>query len=172
MSSSGKKAAHLFLRVGAQKDKVLLLKHRNNKWGTPGGEVDPGETFWQAMKREFREETGVKLPRLSNIQHVDTYQGKVRIYVADLNVPVDTVLPKHMRTSETKGWTTVRISELNGMRSLQNVRPGSAPRRADDVVCGDPAARDRAHYIASRRIVCGSRRKKGGGQRACDYNMR
>ena len=132
MSSSGKKAAHLFLRVGAQKDKVLLLKHRNNKWGTPGGEVDPGETFWQAMKREFREETGVKLPRLSNIQHVDTYQGKVRIYVADLNVPVDTVLPKHMRTSETKGWTTVRISELNGMRSLRGgVRSGiRAARRA------------------------------------------
>ena len=129
-------AAHLFLRVGARKDHVLLLRHRHGKdgkkWGTPGGEVDPGETFWKAMKREFREETGVKLPRLTNIQHVDTYRGKVRIYVADLSVPLQTVLPPTLNTPEITGWTTASIGQLEHRSDLRGgVRSGiRAARRA------------------------------------------
>ena len=83
--------------------------------------MDPGETFWQAMKREFREETGVKLPRLTRVRSVDTYHGKVRIYVADLPGPVDRVLPppRALRTAETRGWTTAPLRTLMQRKNLR-----------------------------------------------------
>lgn len=40
---------------------VLLLHHRETRqWMLPGGEVDSGETFFAAAKREYWEETGEK----------------------------------------------------------------------------------------------------------------
>lgn len=45
-------------------DGKILLLHRHahklegNKWGVPGGKVDPGESPLDAMRRELKEETG------------------------------------------------------------------------------------------------------------------
>jgi len=43
--------------------KILLVQTRkwSNKWGTPGGKVDYGETLVQAFIREVEEETGIIL---------------------------------------------------------------------------------------------------------------
>ena len=57
----------------------MLLKHRRlGIWVQPGGHVDPGETPWDAARREGMEETGLTLrfpaggPRLA---HVDVHPG-------------------------------------------------------------------------------------------------
>jgi ADP-ribose pyrophosphatase YjhB (NUDIX family) len=45
--------------------RVLLLLHRGPRapfWATPGGGLDPGESFRDAARRELREETGLELP--------------------------------------------------------------------------------------------------------------
>ena len=44
-------------------DEVLLVKTRkwSNKYGTPGGKIDYGETMEQAYYREVREETGLEI---------------------------------------------------------------------------------------------------------------
>lgn len=48
-------------------DKILLLKvrskssHDANKWEIPGGKVKNGEFFDDALRREFLEETGLKI---------------------------------------------------------------------------------------------------------------
>ncbi|MGH3267664.1 MAG: NUDIX hydrolase [Trebonia sp.] len=44
--------------------RVMLLRYdENGVWATPGGSLEPGETYRQAVIRELREELG--------IQHVD-----------------------------------------------------------------------------------------------------
>jgi len=49
--------------------RLLLFRFENKRgalagktfWATPGGEVEPGETFEQAAQREMFEETGVRI---------------------------------------------------------------------------------------------------------------
>jgi 8-oxo-dGTP pyrophosphatase MutT (NUDIX family) len=53
-------------RIGAfativDEQRRVLLCHRADSdfWGQPGGGMEPGETPWQAVAREVREETGL-----------------------------------------------------------------------------------------------------------------
>ncbi len=46
-------------------EQLLLVRNRRRndsvEWSTPGGVVDPGETFLQALGREVLEETGIQV---------------------------------------------------------------------------------------------------------------
>jgi len=54
-------------------DRILLHNRSKNDWHgytLPGGHVEPGESFVDAVIREFKEETGLTVigPRLSGIK--------------------------------------------------------------------------------------------------------
>lgn len=62
---------------------VLLLKHKRlGIWLQPGGHIDPGETPWDAARREAREETGLAVDfagpfddGIPELIHVDVHAG-------------------------------------------------------------------------------------------------
>lgn len=62
---------------------ILLLVHRRlGIWLQPGGHVDPGETPWEAARRETVEETGIDVQfidaspdRPPALAHVDVHAG-------------------------------------------------------------------------------------------------
>jgi 8-oxo-dGTP pyrophosphatase MutT (NUDIX family) len=76
----------------------LLLQERDEhpvidpeKWGLPGGHLDPGEEFEHAAYRELAEETGVVLPpggltfwRELEVDHTEAYgtHDRMRVYAA------------------------------------------------------------------------------------------
>ncbi|MGM0878789.1 MAG: NUDIX domain-containing protein [Bacillota bacterium] len=69
-----------------EENKILLQERVDNeKWSLPGGQIEPGETVEDAIKREVREETGVdvRVNKIvgvySNPNHVIAYEdGEVR----------------------------------------------------------------------------------------------
>ena len=47
--------------VTNERGEVLLVKSPWRGWEYPGGLIEPGETFQEALKREVREESGVEI---------------------------------------------------------------------------------------------------------------
>ena len=47
--------------ISNDKGEILLVNSPRRGWEYPGGIIEPGETFEQALKREVREESGVEI---------------------------------------------------------------------------------------------------------------
>ena len=126
-----KGAAHLALLVGRNYDRILLLRHKHGKlWGTPGGEIDikkngKVEEYFEAMKREFKEETGAILPQLFDIRHLQPY-SKIRLYVAKTDNDLRSILPANnsLKTTETDKWAIPKISDVFKSNSRYPLRGG------------------------------------------------
>jgi 8-oxo-dGTP pyrophosphatase MutT (NUDIX family) len=71
--------------------RVLLVRQRGgpfkDAWLLPGGGLEPGESFEQALSREMREETGLEVTGIREIARYDvrapSFQGDVRLYGGD-----------------------------------------------------------------------------------------
>jgi ADP-ribose pyrophosphatase YjhB (NUDIX family) len=66
-----------------KKNELLLVNHKKNGrsyWLLPGGGVEHGESFHEALKREFMEELSMELDKIGDLflVHDTVYPGKER----------------------------------------------------------------------------------------------
>lgn len=55
------------------KDKFVLVNSNNDHWGPPGGGMEKGENFDQALRREVLEESNMKILNYEMIGYQDFY---------------------------------------------------------------------------------------------------
>ncbi len=62
---------HAFCFYG---DKLVLVNHPKSGWMPPGGSIEPGETYEEAVIREVKEETNMRVIFQRLIGFQDTYE--------------------------------------------------------------------------------------------------
>ncbi|MGL6298380.1 MAG: NUDIX hydrolase [Methanobacteriaceae archaeon] len=105
-------------------NKVLILKRHPksttnpNKWELPGGKVDAGEDFENALVREFIEETGLEIEMgdlISAVQedfpHKKTVAIIMNAYINSKDI-VDCELPEVKISHEHIGWKWATLGEI------------------------------------------------------------
>lgn len=55
-------------------DKMILVHHPKSGWMPPGGGIEPGETYEEAVMREVAEETNMKVTHQQLIGYQDIYE--------------------------------------------------------------------------------------------------
>lgn len=90
-----KHSVHVVLFKDDTNTEILCVSRKDNHkdFGLPGGKVDPGETNEEALIREVKEETGLKIKNLYKVlsMHKDGYMGHT--YISDWEGEINTDEP-------------------------------------------------------------------------------
>jgi 8-oxo-dGTP pyrophosphatase MutT (NUDIX family) len=104
--------------MDAADESVLLLRqsYGDQRWGLPGGAVEPGETILDALRRECREELSVdvEIGPLTGWYYHREFESQVGIFRCGLSSTAEIQLsPEH---SEFR-WTP--ITQLSGVQATR-----------------------------------------------------
>ena len=117
--------------------RILLFRHRdpygNAFWATPGGGVEPGETFEQAARRESGEELGAVPTALRDAGERDiTFPWGNRIIVQEERYFLATIDPAHISfgaAHQEEGVEEVRWWSRAELEHDKSVRPSDLCER-------------------------------------------
>ena len=107
-------ARYLFIRRG------LKLKRAPGWWCFVGGEVDPGETYSEAIVREVQEEVGLVVRPLDKVHESISPNGEYRLHWlrVELSHAPQTIVPHPDEVAEVR-WLSAEAG-----RSLEPILPG------------------------------------------------
>ena len=122
-----------FVGVGAlikRNDEILIVKRGNEPgkglWSVPGGLVETGETLIEAVKREIKEETGLKIKVLKLIDVLENIvrdeNGKVRFHYVLIDFLAEPIGGKLTPRSDILDAKWVRISDLDKFKVTNTLR--------------------------------------------------
>jgi len=103
--------------------RVLLVRHAGvekpdyGDWLLPAGSVEGGESLEQALKREMKEETGLRIRVIRKlVELIDSYTNDVLVNF--LCIPLTSKIKISSELMETKWF------DLNEIQRLKNIHPG------------------------------------------------
>jgi len=116
-------SAHVILIKGK---KVLLVQRSIDdswmpeKWATPGGELDKGETLEQGLKREIKEETGLEV-ELEDLFYLPaiSYKMKHAFYACNKSAGKLEINANGVHEHEAAKWVTQ--SEITNMDTVPDM---------------------------------------------------
>ncbi|MEL6791996.1 MAG: NUDIX domain-containing protein [Pseudomonadota bacterium] len=117
----------VILPVDLQGRVLLQLRDRNpaaihpGEWGMFGGGVEPEEPLDAAARREFAEETGVKIPAdvLKPFVRLVAPMTRLRLYVFEARMDI---APRDLRLGEGAGFGFFEPRDFGGLTMIGAVR--------------------------------------------------
>ena len=108
--------------MGESFDRILLVRDSNDKkWMFPGGRIERGETPFQAMVREFKEETGFILPAISPNSEPYIYNDETAVFIGASNERFPVYDKANIKDFETDRLEYAKIEDIfKGKYLLKN----------------------------------------------------
>lgn len=93
--------------------KALILKHTTGNWLLPGGKINQGENWLEALIREIKEETGITNFKIDRVLEVDSWmEDKVGYYVVTFIVSMEGE-PNIVLSDEHTEYAWVTLNDLD-----------------------------------------------------------
>jgi 8-oxo-dGTP pyrophosphatase MutT (NUDIX family) len=92
--------------IAFYRGKILLLKNKDNTFEIPGGHVEKGESYLDGAKREFFEETGIKI---SNLKILKRAPNRI-IYSCKLKTNIVKLSDEHI------GFKFINVKDINKIK--------------------------------------------------------